>query len=51
MRRLAALVAVVVLALTGCGKDDDVDVNPGQGDDVPTNVDGEEGGEGGEEDD
>ncbi len=42
MRRLVALVAVVVLAFTGCGKDDDVDVNPGQGEDVPTDVDGEE---------
>lgn len=45
MRKLAALVIVVGLALTGCGKDDDVDVNPDKGDDVPTKVDGEEKGD------
>ncbi|MBA2532358.1 MAG: hypothetical protein H0V23_09690 [Nocardioidaceae bacterium] len=38
MRKVAALAAVVVLTLTGCGKGDDVDVNPDKGDDVPGNV-------------
>jgi hypothetical protein len=46
MNELAVLVAVIVLALTGCGKDDDVDVNPDKGDDVPTKVD-----DGGEKED
>jgi len=33
MRKLASIVAVMLLLTFGCGKDDDVDTNPGKGDD------------------
>lgn len=33
MRKLASISAVLLLLTLGCGKGDDVDVNPGKGDD------------------
>lgn len=33
MRKLASISAIVLLLTLGCGKGDDVDVNPGKGDD------------------
>ncbi len=33
MRKLASISAIVLLLTLSCGKEDNVDVNPGQGDD------------------
>lgn len=41
MKYLAVLTALFVLTM-GCGEGDDVDPNPGQGDDVPADVPEEE---------
>ncbi len=38
MRTFGVVAAVIVLLLTGCGKGDDVDPNPGKGNDVPGDV-------------
>lgn len=38
MRYFSVIATVAVLTLTGCGKGDDVDPNPGKGDDVPGDV-------------
>ncbi len=38
MKRLVSLSAVLLLLTLGCGKEDNVDVNPGEGDDGVGNV-------------
>ncbi len=42
MRAFGSFAAVVVLLLTGCGKDD-VDTNPGKGKDIPGDVNEDKG--------